>query len=257
MEDMKEDRNFGGAGRMGRDIADTVRKLLNQAADREGTPEGDAFRDKAFALIARHGLDPDKLGDPADAGARMTSLDLDMSGSYGRQQIGLLNVLGRALHCEVVHWSGRAGAGARGTVIGAVRHVDRVRLLFSVLCPHMLAGAAELRSGSSAVTARWRRSFMVGFAVAVGERLEAQEKAAADHATATTAAGSGTGANAALVLVGDAERARDELHRRFPLLRRSTSKARLDGDAFMHGAAAGRNTDLGQERMGARRALGA
>ena len=95
-------------GRCG-DVREKVRKLLNQAADREGTPEGDVFRDKAFALIAQYGLDPAKLGDPTDAGAEMKVVDLDMSGAYQRQQIGLLNALARALHCEVVYTA--AGTG--------------------------------------------------------------------------------------------------------------------------------------------------
>ena len=85
-------------GSMRGDVREKVRKLLNQAADREGTPEGDVFRDKAFALIAQYGLDPAKLGDPTDAGAEMKVVDLDMSGAYQRQQIGLLNALARALH---------------------------------------------------------------------------------------------------------------------------------------------------------------
>lgn len=242
------------AGRgMRRDIGDKVRKLLNQAADREGTPEGDVFRDKAFALIARYGLDPDKIGDPADAGARMKVVELELAGAYQRQQTNLLHVLGLALHCEVVYCDGAGGRAARGTVIGAARHVERVQLLYSVLCPHMLAGASRLRAGSSAVTARWRRSFMVGFSAAVGERLEAQERTAADRATAR----GGAESNMGLVLISDAQRAREETNRRFPFLRRTRSTAQLDGHAFEHGAAAGRVTDLGQDRMGSRRALGA
>lgn len=236
-------------GSTGGNIRDKVRKLLNQAADREGTPEGDVFRDKAFELIARYGLDPDRLGDPRDAGAAMTVREFAMSGAYQRQQILLLHVLATSLHCEMVH-VGRRGADL-GTVIGVARHVERVQLLFSVLCPHMLAGAARLRSGDSAVTARWRRSFMAGFASAVGERLRAREAGAAAEAAA------GTGGSAALVLRDDARRAREELHRRYPYLRRMSSRARLDGDAYRHGAAAGNRTDLGDPRMGSRRALGA
>lgn len=226
------------------DIREKVRKLLNQAADREGTPEGDTFREKAFALIARYGLDPAKLGDPRDDGARVVVVEIELYGSYLRQQVGLLAVLCHALHCEVVYTAGRGSGEA--TVIGAARHVERVQLLYTVLRPHMLAGAADLRSGHSSLTARLRRSFMVGFAVAIGERLATEEEKAAERQ-----------AGAGLVLVGDRDRAREELNRRFPRLRTSSSKARIDGDAFLHGAAAGHSTDLGQDRMGGRRAIGA
>ncbi|WJY99783.1 hypothetical protein CHAN_05820 [Corynebacterium hansenii] len=241
------------------DIREKVRKLLNQAEDRAGTPEGDVFRDKAFALIAQYGLDPAKLGDPGDAGAEMKVVELDMSGAYQRQQIALLNVLGKALHCEVVYWSGGGrgpGRGAdRGTLIGAARHVERVRLLFSVLCPQMLAGAARLRAGEAAVTARWRRSYMVGFANVVGERLSVQERRAAERSDDRAGARGGRATDTALVLKDDAQRARDEMRRRYPFLRHTTSKARLDGDAYMHGCAAGHGTDLGQTRLGGTRAL--
>lgn len=226
------------------DIREKVRKLLNQAADREGTPEGDTFREKAFALIARYGLDPAKLGDPGDDGARVVVVEIELYGSYLRQQVGLLAVLCHALHCEVVYTAGRGSGEA--TVIGAARHVERGQLLYTVLRPHMLAGAADLRSGHSSLTARLRRSFMVGFAVAIGERLATEEEKAAERQ-----------AGAGLVLVGDRDRAREELNRRFPRLRTSSSKARIDGDAFLHGAAAGHSTDLGQDRMGGRRAIGA
>ncbi|MFD5867165.1 DUF2786 domain-containing protein [Corynebacterium sp. NPDC060344] len=245
------------------DIREKVRKLLNQATDREGTPEGDVFRDKAFALIAQYGLDPAKLGDPSDAGAAMKVVELDMSGAYQRQQIGLLNALARALHCEVVLWSGGGATGGRGmgrgadrgTLIGAARHVERVQLLFSMLCPHMLAGAARLRAGDSARTARWRRSYMVGFATVVGDRLAELERGAAQRAD-LDAQRRPAGGSASLVLKDDAQRARDEMRRRYPFLRHTSSKARLDGDAFRHGCDAGFNSDLGQARMGARRALG-
>ena len=39
-----------------RSIKAKVEKLLRQAADREGTPEGDAFREKAFSLMAEYGV---------------------------------------------------------------------------------------------------------------------------------------------------------------------------------------------------------
>lgn len=220
-------------------IKDKVRKLLNQAADQEGTPEAALFYDKAFSLMAHHGFDERDLGgDGAQRG--MERLDTDFAGSYSDMQMNLLNTLAHALHCvAVASRRPRAVGVVSGSVFGLRPHVERVDLLFTLLNP-MMAGFA---AGAGSTVAQ-RRSFMAGFAAETGRRLtEAEAEVGREH--------QGYG----LALIDDREQARAFMEESVDGVASHRRRARLDADAYTRGASAARNADLGQTRLTGTRGL--
>lgn len=227
-----------------------VRKLLAQAEDREGTPEGEVFYARAFDMMAAYGFDARDLTRP-DAGDEVTRLEIDLTGAYTDMQAVLLLAIASALHCTGLHTTARNSTRVPSvTLFGLRRHLDRVGMLHALLNPAMLLGARRHSStgwyGTSTVVKR--RSFMTGFAQSVGSRLSAAEDSAAAADT-----------RYALALVDDldiAERARDDYIRNAGLHVTSCRARRsYDGAAYGDGVYAGAQIDLGQDRVRARPAF--
>lgn len=229
-------------------IKEKVQKLLNQAADREGTPEGDSFYAKAFNLMAAYGFDERDLSRP-DEGDEVTHKVYTFSKSYSDMQARLLLAIAGALHCtgyyQRVHNSTRAESA---TIFGLRRHMERTDMLYSLLLPVMMSGAQRLPSMRGESVVVQRRSFMTGFAARIGERLtEAEDSVARSDG------------GYALVLIDDslaADAARDAFCEANGLLLGSARRNRsFDPGAFLRGQDAGSMTDLGQTKVRARPAL--
>ena len=228
-------------------IRGRIRALLNQAADQEGTPEGEIFEAKALELLVRHGLTEQDLldGDAADP-REIVERTVDVTGSYLPQRLGLFAALASALHCACATRT-LGGANRRVIVVGARRHVDRLDLLWPMLDSHMAGRAVRLRSaaGDPAETARMRRSFMVGFARGVSVRLrDIESRVAEDHTT-----------GAALALRDYGRLAEEELARRYRVRASRASSAEIDSSALGDGLRAASDVDLGARRMTPRRAI--
>lgn len=230
-------------------LKDRVQKLLNQARDREGTPEGDSFYAKAFEMMAAHGFEERDLHRPDD-GDVVEHRVYEFKGSYTDMQAKLLHAIGRALHCtgftQRVYNSTRV---ENATLFGLRRHLERVDMLYAMLLPSMLAGAQRVRAASWAEsTVVLRRSFMTGFAVSIEDRLSEAEHDAASYDP-----------EYALVLVDDstkADQARDAYAEENDLfITDYASNRTMDPDAFFEGHSAGDRSDLGQTRVQARPAL--
>lgn len=230
-------------------IKQRVQKLLNQARDQEGTPEGDAFYARAFELMAQYGYEQRDLRDNDD-GSEVGQRAYEFSGAYTDMQANLLLTIARALHCS--GFTQRVYNSTRikdAVIFGCARHLERVDMLYALLQPAMLADAQLVRAshwGESAVVRR--RSFMSGFASSIGTRLAAAEKTVEDS-------DSGYG----LVLLGDYDEAAaacDEFAAAEGfVLSGYSSKRSFDPDAYSAGHAAGERSDIGQTRVRARPAL--
>ncbi|MEX3504224.1 DUF2786 domain-containing protein [Corynebacterium sp. LK2510] len=227
-----------------------VRKLLNQAADREGTAEGDAFYERAFELMAAYGFRERDIDNPDD-GADTIHLRVEFDGAYTDMQSLLLLRLADAMHCTgFAHKAYNSTRTPAATIFGLRCHVERVRMLHALLSPVMIAGARHQRCAGwyDTSTVVKRRSFMTGFISSVGERLARAED--------DIAAGRG---RYALALIDDRERAlalQDDFAQREGLeLRNARSNRTYDSAAFGYGVHAGSRTDLGQERVGGAKAL--
>ena len=232
-------------------IKQKVQKLLNQANDREGTPEGDVFYAKAFALMAEYGFAERDLN-AKDSDTDVVHKTIAFTGSYTDAQHGLLWAIANALHCTgFSNRKRRSPAIINSIVFGDRRHLDRVEMLYSMLNPMMLSAAKNLssdpwRDGSLVVK---RRSFMEGFASIIGSRLEEAEGDVSD-----------SDERYALVLVDDfdkARAARDEyLAGKGFELKPYNRNCSFDADAWGKGVNAGKMADIGQDRLVGQLALG-
>lgn len=240
-------RDSGSQGSVGvSSIREKVIKLLRQAADREGTPEGDTFREKAFALMAKYGVDASQLEENQTGSAKEAVFKF--SGAYTDLQFYLLNCIAGALHCICVQQSlYRRKMVPQANVFGMAHHVERVDMLFSALNPIMIAGANRYAATlwpDAVHTRRAKRSWMLGFARTIADRLEIIEH---EHTTQYARGGQ----SGELVLASDFHKAQAAAFERFPELERHVlhSTATIDPFAFVEGKDTGDMQDLGQKRM--------
>jgi hypothetical protein len=208
-----------------------VRKLLAKAEDPACTPaEAEAFTAKATELIAKYGVDQALLAaaDPAvdPVGDRIVSLDPP----YALDKAGLLAAVAVPLRCRVVR---RTSDGVKIHLFGHAADLERVELLFTSLLVQAAHGLSAVPVPAYEHPAAFRRSWLAGFAHAIGARLWAAEKSAA-------AAEPG----AELVLVHRSDLVDRRLAEAYPKLR-TAGRRRLAGGGLEQGYAAGRAADLG------------
>lgn len=232
-------------------VRQRIKKLLRHAEDRHGHPEAQAYLDKAFALMAEYGVEQAQLND--DDSSALVHKDIKLSGAYTDMQALLLTHIAKALHCfGVAQTAYRSSRIPVMTIGGVARHMERVEMLFALLNPIMLAGAQKeyrLQKGQTYYSATVvKRSWMTGFISTIYMRLseaEASQSSGYDH----------NGTSGELVLLDDADKAyqlRDQL---FGEVEHRTRKRQQDGHAAHAGANAGKNVDIGQTKVGQRKAL--
>lgn len=157
-----------------------IRALLAKAESTEFAEEAEALSARAQELMAKHSIDHALLaaqsGDREEPSGRRIPVD----GPYEEPKGTLLNVIALANRCRAV-WSKNVGLM---TVVGFPADMDAVELLFTSLL--VQANTAMLRAGGKkdefgrSRTRAFRQSFLVSYAIRIGERLEE----ATAHATA-------------------------------------------------------------------------
>ena len=184
-------------------ITERVRALLAKAESTTFPDEAEAFTAKAQELIARHAIDLAMLGRDrndrspmGDAVGRRVLID----DPYGKAKSMLLGAIATANGCKTV-WSSGLGIA---TVFGAPNDLDAVELLFASLLtqataamvaatPNPAAAPGGLLlgrrgrhnpSGNGGQARSFRQSFLVAYAVRIGERLQEAANSAADDARA-------------------------------------------------------------------------
>lgn len=235
------------------DRLDRIRKLLAKA---EATPypeEAETFMEKVSELVARWGIDEARLwadAAPADRAAPVRST-IHVPAPYTVHKMVLVNEVAESCGCRCVRLPG--ADRDKVAVIGFEGDVRRTELLVTSLLLQLtrdlLAGTP--RTGSASATASWRRSFIIGFASRIGERLTAARAEAAAEADAEGAVGS---QSCELVLVDRDAQVGEKVRAEFPRLRTT----RVSSGSSSSGRAAGRSSadraDLGTERLAGGRA---
>lgn len=200
-----------------------VRALLAKAERTDFPAEAETYTAKAQELITRHSID-EALLDSADGPAVVPfARRIGVDHPYESEKASLLHAVAAANRCHSV-WSPEL---AFSTVFGFDADLDAVDLLYtSLLVQANRAMARTEPAGGKAGRARlktFRRSFLVAFAVRVGELL-------ADSAVVEVAA------NLLPVLADRDEQVRETMRRAFP----STTRARGGRVDSMEGWDAGR-----------------
>lgn len=233
-------------------IKTKVQKLINQANDRQGQPEAEAFMARAVELMAKYGFEERDL-DRADAGDEIISQTIEFSGSYTDMQARLLTGIAQALHCDSFGSKRvRSTKWNSLTLFGKRRHIERVAILFPLLNAQMAAQAKDssLSGNIFTSTVTQRRSFMLGYIGTITNRLTRMENSAAD--------GTEDSNRYAVALVDDAEAAkaalRDHLNKSGMSVGSDRARYRADQGAMRNGSNAANRADLGQARMGGARA---
>lgn len=218
---------------------EVVAKLLAKATSVAGTPEAEAFTDRAFRLSAVVGTETDGFGDTA-----IVRCYIPVSGDFLHQRIILLTGIATALHCAHACWH-LSPTAATAEVYGTQSNIDRVRLLYDPISTRMFRQATDSRwSSLSGLSPEDHRiSWMQGFAISIRTRLQDAEAAAAAEADQRDGTESHARGH-----VTDAERAEAEKRRQLPNVRRSNYRPQLGRDALAEGYRAG--ADLPQPDQG-------
>jgi hypothetical protein len=202
-----------------------VRKLLAKAEDPACTPaEAEAFTAKATELIAKYGVDQALLAaehpalDPV--GDRVVPLDPP----YALDKAGLLAAVAVPLRCRVVR---KTRDGVQVHLFGHATDLERVELLFTSLLVQAAHGLSAVPVPAHEHPAAFRRSWLAGFAHAIGGRLREAEQAAEAAAP-----------GAALVLVRRTDLVERRMAEAYPKLR-TAGRRRLAGGGLEQGYAAG------------------
>ena len=179
-----------------------IRSLLAKAESTEFAEEAEALSGRAQELMAKYSIDHALLaaetGQAETPGGRRIAVD----NPYEAAKATLLQIVAQANRCRVV-WAKDLGLV---TVIGFPADLDAVELLFTSLL--VQANSAMLRSGGKrdgagrSRTRAFRQSFLLAYAIRIGERLSeaadhAEQAAVAEQRAAAGPEGDGTGTDAA------------------------------------------------------------
>ncbi|MGZ4494189.1 MAG: DUF2786 domain-containing protein [Nocardioides sp.] len=233
-----------------------VRKLLAKAEDPAATPaEAETYTAKATELVAAYGIDAALLAaaDPrADrVGDRLVVLDAP----YGRDKASLLATVAQSLRCQVVQRTRRLDGATQLSLhlFGFGADLHRVELLWTSLLVQATSQLARVPAPPGEPLAAYRRSWLAGFTSAVGQRLAAAEREAAEEAAGRQEAGAGAaapgGRSVALVLADRSADVEQRLQAEYPLLGRARRRE-LTGSGAGAGWQAGQRADLGGGRVG-------
>jgi hypothetical protein len=174
-----------------------IRALLAKAESTEFAEEAEALSARAQELMAKYSIDHALLA--AESGREQTpgGRRIAVDNPYEAPKTTLLQTVAQANRCRVV-WSKDIGLV---TVIGFPADLDAVELLFTSLL--VQANTAMVRAGGKqdaygrSRTRAFRTSFLVSYAIRIGERLSeaaghAEQEAVAEQRAAAGAGGRGT-----------------------------------------------------------------
>jgi hypothetical protein len=223
-----------------------IRGLLAKAESTEFPDEAEALTAKAQELMTRHAVDAALLdaGPWPTGGGAVDSRRVHVREPYVRAKMQLLGAVAEANDVRVVWYSNLGIAN----LIGVRSDVAAVELLFTSL---LLQVAQALTATERSLRVRsasrsFRRSYLLGYAHRIGERLHtarrrATAEAAADH-----------GVDLLPVLRSRQAAVEQRVAELFPRVRATRSRASVDAGGWYAGREAAERADVGPRRSSLR-----
>ena len=223
-----------------------VRGLLAKAESTEFPDEAEALTAKAQELMTRHAVDAALLdaGATSSGSAAVGTRRVHVQDPYVRAKMQLLAAVAAANDVRLV-WYQSLGIA---NLVGATSDIDAVELLFTSLLLQVAQAltAAERSSGRRSASRSFRRSFLLGYAHRIGERLtSARERATAEAAAAH-------GVDLLPVLRSRQAAVEERVAELFPRVRAGRSRASVDAGGWFAGRAAAERADVGHDRSSLR-----
>lgn len=223
-----------------------IRGLLAKAESTEFPDEAESLTAKAQELMTRHAIDAALLeaGPSSTDGRLVDTRRVHVSDPYVRAKMQLLAAVAEANDVRVV-WYSTLGIA---NLVGVRADVAAVELLFTSLLlqvAHALS-AAERLTGDRSASRSFRRSFLLGYAHRIGERL----RTARQSATAEAAAEHDI--DLLPVLRSRQVAVEERVAELFPRVRATRSRASVDADGWYAGRDAAERADVGFRRSSLR-----
>jgi len=217
-----------------------VRALLATAEDESLSEEARAaYRGRAADLMARYGIDEALARAQGNPEERAANVWIDVEAPYALDKVELLAAVANPLGCRLLRANVR-GPGERVRMLGMPGDLDRTLILYTSLLVQAELGLAVTRPPEGEDTRAFRRTWRVGFAEAIGERLAATVAKASAEADAR----SGGATSTELVLADRDALVQAHLNALYPKVRKGRAR-RLSGSGGTAGYAAGQRADIG------------
>ncbi|WP_170111182.1 DUF2786 domain-containing protein [Antricoccus suffuscus] len=194
-------------------ILGRIRNLLAKAEATPYAAEAEALTAKAQDLMTRHSIDEALLQGENEKIA-IQSTRIHIVAPYASAKVQLLHHIGEANRVRVV-WSKEL---AIATVVGTPVDVRQVEMLFTSLlvqATHAMLEEGGSQSGGHDRSSSFRKSFLLAYAVRIGERLVEAD------AQATAAEAKAHGRDLVPMFARQAEAVESEFDRLFPRLGKS------------------------------------
>ena len=218
-----------------------IRGLLAKAESSEFPDEAETLTAKAQELMTRHSIDAALLGDGSSTdGASVETRRVHVRDPYVSAKMQLLAAVAEANDVRLVWYSGLGIAN----LVGVRTDVGAVELLFTSLLlqvAHALS-AAEGLTGRRTAARSFRRSFLLGYAHRIGERLRTARQGATAQAAAER------GIDLLPVLRSRQAAVEDRVAELFPRVRATRTRASVDAGGWFAGRDAAERADVGLRR---------
>ncbi|MFC9517666.1 DUF2786 domain-containing protein [Nocardiaceae bacterium NPDC056970] len=219
-------------------VLNKIRGLLAKAEATEFVEEAETFTAKAQELMTRYAVSAALLHAAAPGSPTVRSRRIHLDNPYVKEKVHLLTAIGDANRVRTV-WFDRFGIA---TVVGSPVDLDQVDLLFTSLLIQATRAMQESspRAKRGARTTSFRKAFLFGFAVRIGQRL----KEAGNRATADVAAEAEVSVEELLPVLAARSAAVDaEFDRLFPTTKASRSRS-VDASGWYAGQSAADDASL-------------